>query len=282
MKLKRLLLIFLVLIVIISLVACGNTPPKGKDGCFSLDVFLRIFNSCTFTAEDGTNLPYRIYIPFDYDSSKKYPVLTVLHGAGERGTDNVIQLRHMLEDMFNLESTPLIDAIVICPQCPPNNQWVDTPWENGNYSTDTVKESNEIKAVLELIESVENKYSVDSSRLYLMGVSMGGYGVWDIMSRHTEKFAAMIAICGGADTSMAERLKDKPIYAVHCKNDSIVPFSATFNMVNALLEKGSTSIFFDDPYADNTGYSDHSGAWEYTSRNPAIINWLFSQSLILE
>ena len=112
----------------------------------------------TFTAEDGTTLPYRIYVPYEYDEDKEYPVLLLLHGAGERGTDNKGNLYHMLHEMFAHADTPLADAIVIAPQCPAApNQWVDTPWANGNYSVDAVAMSNELNAVLELLYAVEEE-----------------------------------------------------------------------------------------------------------------------------
>ena len=101
-----------------------------------------------------------------YDESKEYPVVVLLHGAGERGTDNVNQLANMVPNLFNQNKAVIADSIVICPQCPWGNQWVDTPWEGGNYKVENVPESNELKAVIELIKEVQGKYSCDENRLY--------------------------------------------------------------------------------------------------------------------
>ena len=90
-----------------------------------------VFEKRTYT-EDGASLPYRIYIPKNYDCGEKYPMLVFLHGAGERGTDNEKQMIHGLQDMFNDPASPIYDSIVIAPQCPEESQWVLTPWANGN------------------------------------------------------------------------------------------------------------------------------------------------------
>jgi predicted peptidase len=89
----------------------------------------------------------------------------------------------------------------------------------------------------------------------------------------------MLAICGGADTTRAERLKDKPIFAVHCYNDPTVPYSGTKEMVDAIKNRGGTSITLVTPDHDGKGYGGHTGAWYYAVSEPAILNWLLSQTL---
>ncbi len=239
----------------------------------------QILEKHTFVASDGTTLTYRLYMPFDYDSTREYPILTFLHGAGERGSDGSKHLCHVIKDLFNQDNAQLYKTIILIPQCPENQQWVDTPWANGGYRVSAVPESNENKAVLEILDSLEASYSINKSRLYLAGISMGGFGVWDLMMRHDERFAAMLAICGGADTTRAERLKDKPIYAVHCSNDNTVPYSGTADMVQAILDRGGENIHFSTPNLEGTGYVNHVGAWQYAARNPQILSWLLSQTL---
>ena len=227
----------------------------------------------SFTASDRTRLPYRLYLPSNYDPAKKYPVLIFLHGAGERGNGNDKQLVHVVANLFNQTNTPVTDAIIICPQCPDNNQWVDTPWANGSYSTTAVAQSNESKAVLELLDKVAETYSTDSDRYYIMGISMGGFGTWDIIMRNPDKFAAAVPICGGADPSMAEALKDHPIYTTHSQDDNIVPVSGTDEMVNALLNAGSTAVKYDEI----TGKGH--GVWDSFTKKTEVLEWLFSQKL---
>ncbi|MBQ7788542.1 MAG: dienelactone hydrolase family protein [Clostridia bacterium] len=247
----------------------------SKNGSFSETLYEKILTYQTFTSEDGTVLPYRMYVPYEYDKDKSYPVFVFLHGAGERGTDNVSQLKNLIKPLFAFEGSPLLDAIVICPQCPSanDNKWVDTPWENGNYSVDKVAQSNELKAVMELLEKIENTYSTDLNRYYAMGLSMGGFGAWDLLMRAPERFCAIVALCAGADPSMAETLKNKPIYTLHGTNDNVVPITGTQEMVDALKKAGSTSIIYEEmqDYGHNV--------WGYVSTKPEILEWLFSQGV---
>ena len=165
-------------------------------GNINYDKLLILFEENTYMGSDGTELPYRIYVPSDYDPSKLYPVVTILHGAGERGSDNQSQLKNMVAELFNQTDSKYIDAIVICPQCPSGQQWVDTPWANGNYSVDSVPESNELQTAYELVEWTKYNLSTDHNRYYMMGLSMGGFGTWDMIMRHRDSFTAAVALCG--------------------------------------------------------------------------------------
>ncbi len=119
---------------------------QKEDKYFSLE---ELFAFAQYQNSD-TTLPYRIYIPFNYSPDKSYPLYINLHGAGSRGTDNQKQLG-FIDPVLKNAKIPLDDAIMIFPQCPENNRWVDTDWAKGTYSLDTVPESNELKALVELI-----------------------------------------------------------------------------------------------------------------------------------
>ena len=245
-----------------------------KKNVTGADLIERIFTYESFTAKDGTTLPYRLYLPFEYDESKDYPVLIVLHGAGERGTDNKGNVLHMLPTMFSHAATPLAEAIVICPQCPAApDQWVDTPWANGSYRVDDVPISNELEAVMELLETLEATYATDPDRYYVTGLSMGGFGTWDLLMRYPDVFAAGVPICGGADPSYAEYILNVPIYTVHSTDDPIVPVKGTQDMVKALKDAGSTVIQYTE--LEGKGH----GVWNWTAENASIWKWLFEQSL---
>lgn len=250
---------------------------KTKVGNYNKELLCELFNGLSYTANDGTTLPYRLYVPSNYDASKEYPVLVFLHGAGERGNDNKAQMSNMLAEMFNQQNTLIEGAIVIAPQCPGGNQWVDTPWANGNYSIDNVPESNELKAVVELLNSVKETFSTDEDRYYAMGISMGGFGTWDLIMRHTEMFAAAVPVCGGADVSQAESLKYMPIYTAHADNDGSVPFTGTNEMVKALKQAGSTVIIFKQR-ADGSLSSGGHLIWSEIGAKKEMLEWLFSQS----
>jgi len=219
-------------------------------------------------------MPYRVYIPEDYDDSKSYPLLLFLHGAGERGSDNKAQLyRDVFQSWLPDTSTPLAQAIVVFPQCPTNEQWVDTPWAEGSYSVDEVRESKQAEAALDILYEVVDAYNVDENRIYVSGISMGGFGTWDLLMRHGEIFAAAIPICGGADPSQAELLTDIPIWTFHGSADSVVPVSGTREIYESIIEAGGEKI----EYTEYEGM-DHN-VWTAAAAEPGIQEWLLSHKL---
>lgn len=217
-----------------------------------------------------TVLPYRIYVPFNYTPDKKPPLLVNLHGAGLRGNDNVKHL-NFLGTMLLKEDQQLSDAIIICPQCPENQKWVDTDWTKGSYSVDNTPESNELKAVVELVEQLKQEYPVDESRIYACGFSMGGYGAWDLLMRHPDLFCAGVPMCGAGDPTKAEELKAMPIWTIHGGQDPTVPVTGTREMAQA-LQSVSASDFHYTELPNN-----QHDVWNYTYQNDEIFTWLFSQ-----
>lgn len=232
-----------------------------------------IFEARSFTATDGTQIAYRLYVPFDYDESRDYPVLLLLHGAGERGNDNMGNLVHIVSNLFNISKTPVTDAIIVAPQCPVGNQWVDTPWANGSYDTSRVKISNELRAVMEIMDAVEDEFSTDYDRYYVMGLSMGGFGTWDVLMRESDYFAAGVPICGGADPNMAEKLVNVPIWTFHGSADPTVPVSGTREMAAAMEAAGSTVFTYEE--IAGAGH----GIWGTVASRKDVIDWLFEQRL---
>ncbi len=222
---------------------------------------------------EGTIMPYRIYVPEDYDEETEYPLVVFLHGAGERGKDNDLQLKNAVQTLFDRDDGLMKQSIVIAPQCNTDNQWVDTPWANGNYSVDQIPESDELGAVVALTESIAGKYSIDKTRIYAMGVSMGGFGTWDLIIRHNDVFAAAAPMCGGGDPSKASLLVNTPIYTFHGTADKSVPYSGTAEMVRAIEDEGSRVINFVS--YDGDGHN----IWEKAAAEPDWLAWLFEQRL---
>lgn len=218
----------------------------------------------------NTVLPYRLILPDNYDDAKTYPLIFFFHGAGERGNDNKLQFFHLVQYIY--DNAPE-DCIIVAPQCPLNDQWVDTPWINGAYSTDTVKESNEMVAVMELLSDLEAKYSVDEDRIYAIGLSMGGFATWDIITRHNDVIAAAIPICGGGDPSKAEVLKETPIFTFHAINDTAVPYQGTKQTVDAIKGVGGTKIEY-------TQYTTGGhGIWNQAIQTKGLLEKLFKCKL---
>ncbi|MBQ7302437.1 MAG: prolyl oligopeptidase family serine peptidase, partial [Clostridia bacterium] len=150
-------------------------------------------------------------------------------------------------------------------------QWVNTPWNKGNYSVANVPESAQLKAVMELLDTVEATYSVDKSRVYAMGVSMGGFGTWDLLMRHPDRFAAGMPLCGAADPAMAQAVKDIPIYTFHGSADTTVPVSGTRAMVDAVQAAGGKVLRYEE--LEGEGHLIQIPIF----KRPEVSEWLFAQ-----
>lgn len=221
--------------------------------------------------KDGFTLPYRLYIPKDYDCGERYPILVFLHGSGERGSDNERQLVNGIQKIFDDLDSPIYDSIVIAPQCPENSKWVHSSWTD-NYSVASVPESRELASVIDIIDEIRDYYNVDDDRVYVTGLSMGGYGTWDLLERHGARFAAGMPICGGGDPSYAKLLKRIPIRTFHGSDDTSVPPRCTRLMYAAIRREGGDKIEYTE--FDGCGHF----IWNMVYSDSANIDWLFSQS----
>ncbi len=229
----------------------------------------QVAEKLTYTNED-TVLPYRLLLPDNYDENAEYPLVVFFHGLGERGDDNELQFTHCVQYIY--DNVPE-DCIIVVPQCPLDNQWVDRPSGSGTYSTDDIPESNEINAVIELIDELKENYAVNSDRVYATGISMGGFAVWDVMTRHNDMFAAGIAVCSGGDPSKAEVLKDTPMFVFHGVYDMSVPVSGSRDTVEAIRNAGSTVIEY-------TEYPNGSHSiWNQAFAEPELLDKLFKCKL---
>lgn len=221
---------------------------------------------------NGFVLPYRIYIPKNYDCGERYPLLVFLHGAGERGTDNERQLAHV-QYFFNDPESPVYDSIVVAPQCPEDSQWVLAPWAEGNYCIEETPESPGLETLCMVIDECRDFYNVDDDRIYVAGPSMGGFGTWDLLSRHGARFAAGIPVCGGGDPSYANLLKRIPIRTFHGSEDDAVPVSATRQMFAAIKQAGGELIDYTE--FDGCGH----GVWDMVYSDREVVDWLYAQNL---
>lgn len=220
------------------------------------------------------SMPYRLFVPDSYDPNKTYPLVLFLHGAGERGTDNTIQVdgsrgARLWAEAVNQAAHP---CFVLAPQCPADKQWVNTSWSIGSYSTGKVAMSAELKMVKDIIDSLMKSYKIDVNQLYITGLSMGGYGTWDFIVRYPDMFRAAIPICGAGDPTKAASIKNVNIWCFHSSDDGTVPVSGTRDMVNALNTVGGNVKY--------TEYNDwgHS-SWVPAYDNSGLVNWLFTDSV---
>lgn len=245
---------------------------KAANGNVTLDFSLKICEEYVYYGRYGIDMPYRLYLPSNYTEGKEYPVFVYLHGAGHRGNDNYLPMSNHVFNFFNHENVPMDEAIVLVPQCPSNMQWVNQPWKNGNYNLKDIPESVPMKTVVALINEIKETYSTDENRYYIYGMSMGGFGVWDIIARHPRLFAAAYPICGGGPEDAVFILKDIPIWTIHSDDDATVPFAGTERMVKLITEAGGTKIRF----TRLTGYGHAIGTIGTT--NSEVFEWLFAQN----
>lgn len=187
---------------------------------------------------------YLFHMPESYDESKKYPVVLFLHGAGERGDDNKDQLAIGIGTALEDENSPLHNSFIIAPQVPLEKLWVDTPWNVGNYTVDDREETPYLAGAVELVRETIRNYPVDESKVFVMGISMGGYGSWDALARHGDLFTGGFICCGGADLSKAHIFKEKTIFTYHGSADDVVPCFGTQNVVKAIKDAGGEKITY--------------------------------------
>ncbi len=222
----------------------------------------------TFAGADGKALPYRLLKP-DGAPAKSYPLVVFLHGAGERGTDNEKQLVHGVPEFAKDENRKKYPCFLVAPQCPDGLKWVDVDWSADSHAQP--KEPSEpARLVLELIESLRKEYPIDPKRIYLTGLSMGGFGAWDLIARRPELFAAAVPVCGGGDEAQAPRIAKLPIWAFHGAKDGVVKPRRSRNMVEALRKAGGLPGSTEYPHVGHD-------SWGPAYRDAEMMKWLFDQ-----
>jgi predicted peptidase len=235
----------------------SQTQEKYPD--FSREIYL----------SKGDSLPYRLLKPRDYDPSKSYPLVIFYHGAGERGTDNEITLAHFAHFLTSQEARQDFPCFAIVPQCSKDIRWVEVDWSALSHTQPT-KPSRPLEMSLELIETLQKEYTLDSTRFYVTGLSMGGFATWDVITRYPDLFAAAAPICGGGDEKVAYKVKDLPIWAFHGDKDGVVKPSRSRNMIQALKNVGT-----QPKYTEYKGVGHDS--WKPAYKEAELLKWLFSQ-----
>lgn len=196
---------------------------------------------------------YLLYLPQDYgkDKEKLWPLVLHLHGMGERGGDIDILRRHGLPML--IEEGRQFPFLLVSPQCPNDSNW--------NSETDML---------VALLDEIEANYEVDNDRIYLTGLSMGGFGTWSLAVKQPERFAAIAPICGGGNPEKAPLIKDIPMWVFHGEDDDVVPLSNSKEMVDAVKAAGGNPKFTIYPGVDHD-------AWTPTYANDEFWKWLLDQ-----
>ncbi|MGE0609423.1 MAG: dienelactone hydrolase family protein [Pirellulales bacterium] len=230
--------------------------------------------SVTFTGGDYQDevFRYRLLKPSKIEPGKKYPVVLFLHGAGERGHDNTMQLLYLPEQMSRPEWREKFPCFLIAPQCREGQQWVEVPWSDPK-SSPMKQPGSQMRVVMRILQKVRKEQPADERRVYLTGLSMGGYGTWDLAARHPEWFAAAAPICGGGDEQAAGKLKDMPLWAFHGDQDNAVPVGRTRSMIEAVRQAGGKPKYSELPGVGHNSWVPAYGDPE------GLIPWMFEQAM---
>lgn len=176
----------------------------------------------TLDKQVPVKLDYLLYLPEDYEQEEEWPLVLFLHGAGERGHDLELVKKHGPPKM--IKDGKQFPFIVVSPQCPKNRWW------------DPFK-------LTALLDDVVATHKVDTDRIYVTGLSMGGFGSWSLAAATPDRFAAVAPICGGGEAHWARRLTDVPIWVFHGAKDPVVSLDRSQVMVDALKQQGGKVKF---------------------------------------
>ena len=216
-----------------------------------------------------TTLNYRQLFP-DYDTIRKYPLVIFLHGSGERGSDNEAQLKWGVMNFASDQNMKLHPAFVIAPQCPVNMGWSNFSNRNKNELSIQPSPAKPMELLIALIRQAIKKFPIDTNRIYITGLSMGGFGTFDAIERYPNLFAAAVPVCGGGDLSKAPSISHVPIWIFSGAEDAAVNPILSLDMVVALTKAGAHPGFTQYP---EVGHFSWIGAYS----DPMMMEWLFRQ-----
>lgn len=194
-------------------------------------------------------MSYLVYQPEDYDQKESWPLLVFLHGSGERGDDLELLKKHGPPKL--IAEGKQFPFIVVSPQCPTDRTW----------------EPIELSA---LLDDVTKSYKVDPDRICITGLSMGGFGTWELAAFAPSRIAAIAPICGGGEVHWTRRFKDVPTWAFHGAKDKGVPVERSQVLIDAMIKQGGTPKLTIYPEAEHD-------SWTETYNNPEFYEWLLAQ-----
>ena len=229
------------------------------------------FSSRVWKNNESEKLNYRLRYPENFNSEKKYPLLLFLHGSEGRGNDNEQQLwdANSIGAFSKQKIATKHESFIFAPQVPANERWVSTNWNTDNYRL--VPISSSMRLTFEALDSfIDNNKNIDENRIYVLGLSMGGWGAWDAISRRPNFFAAAVPICGGGDPEQAIYFKDVNIWAWHGEEDSVIDVKKSQDMVQALVKVKGNIKYSEIKVRGHDSWLD---VWNSND----LWNWLYNQ-----
>ena len=242
-------------------------------GLMASEADLEKYTEGVWKSPKGGKQPFRFRAPDEVKRGKKYPLVVFLHGAGGRATDNKRQLADVntIGEFEKIGISSKYQSYVYAPQVPKHLRWVEVDWGLDDHRMPEISEPmrmmfENLKAILK-----DPKNQIDRDRIYLVGISMGGYGTWDALQRKGKIFAAAIPMCGGGDKELAKRLVDIPIWAWHGDKDRIITVQRSRDMVAAIEDAGGKKIQYTEVK------KRRHGVWQDCFKSKELWEWLFKQ-----
>ena len=215
--------------------------------------------SFSTTVQAEVTLEYLLFHPDDFGAEgRRWPLLVFLHGLGERAPDLDKVKVHGPPRLIHEGRDDLLQPfVVLSPQCPERDYWTNEA---------------PMAALEQLIEEIASDPRIDRERIYVTGMSMGGYATWMLAARNPQRFAAIAPVCGGGDPQHAASIAHLPVWAFHGAKDSVVPWQRSQEMIDALQSAGAQPRFTVYPESDHD-------SWTETYDNPELYSWLLEQRL---
>jgi predicted peptidase len=284
-----------------SKVKVAVSAPDGKSTTYTItvsreniqpvvDKFLKLSFKDPKT---GITMGYRLFVPENYDSKKSYPLVLFLHGAGETGSDNQIQLtaNQGASVWAKTEEQAKHPSFVLAPQSErdpkadvPNNQFGKIGWTSLMVSGPVIsgtatpfEPQPQLVTAYDILQKVIGEYNIDQKRIYVTGMSMGGYGSFAIAIAHPNTFAAMVPICGGGNPAKLATIAKIPMWIFHAEEDPAIPVQMSRDSVKALQAAGGTPQYTEYPKGTFFFPVAHF-SWVPTYANTEMRDWLFKQS----
>ena len=234
----------------------GQTPAKtsNKDDL--------TFGKKTYADKQGNKMPYRLFVPTNYDANQKYPLIFWLHGANGRGSDNLKQISGGNENGTHVWTTPAnqaqLPALVLAPQCPEDRFWSEP--ENNEISP-------QLQMALDILAAVQKEFSIDPDRIYLAGQSMGGLGVWALLQAQPDRWAAALVLCAFDNFTNPKAIAGVPLWVFQGDVDMVVPVDLVRQMVKDLKKSGAQPRYSE---YHNAGHD----VWLKAFAEPDLVPWL--------
>ncbi len=247
----------------LRLLPSGHTPPV------SIDAAVQEFTSELLVGDNGEVLRYRMLSPKHKAEEAKLPLVLFLDGVGGRGYENTEQLLTAAWQFAVPQRLQTRPCYVVAPLCVPECRWVEVDWGLDKHEMPE-EPSLPMRLTFELVDRLVKELAIDSARIYVTGLSMGGLGTWDAIQRRPDFFAAAAPVCGGGDTAQATRISHLPIWAFHGAKDAVVKTQRSRDMIEAIKTAGGNAKYTELP---GVGHN----AWVAAYTGEDLFTWLFSQ-----